>query len=102
MCYMKARSKRDSSLVGVRELRQNLSVYLARIAQGDSFRVTDRGREVALLVPLPAHASTVERLIASGRATRPTRDLLSLGPPPAVRVRMSLSEALQYVREDVV
>ena len=86
----------------MRELRQNLSVYLARIAQGASFRVTDRGREVAMLVPLPAHSSTVERLIASGRATRPTRDLLSLGPPPPVRLRRPLSEVLLEMREEDV
>ncbi len=37
--------------VGVRELRQNLSRYLDRVKQGEGLVVTERGREVARLVP---------------------------------------------------
>jgi len=84
----------------VRELRQNLSVYLAKLADGVVFQVTDRGRPVAMLVPLPQATTAVERLIASGRATRPTRDFASLPPPVAFKGKMSLSEALREVRED--
>jgi prevent-host-death family protein len=38
--------------VGVRELRQNLSKYLHRVKKGESLTVTERGREVARVVPL--------------------------------------------------
>ncbi|HEX3609811.1 MAG TPA: type II toxin-antitoxin system prevent-host-death family antitoxin [Solirubrobacterales bacterium] len=38
--------------VGVRELRQNLSKYLRRVKDGESLTVTERGREVARVVPL--------------------------------------------------
>jgi antitoxin (DNA-binding transcriptional repressor) of toxin-antitoxin stability system len=100
MCYMASTSHAATDVpVGVRELRQNLSVYLARVAAGSVFRVTDRGHVVALLVPVPAHATTAERLVASGRAVPPARDLLDLGPPIA-RPRTSLTEALRQVRED--
>jgi prevent-host-death family protein len=54
--------------VGVRELRQNLSVYLVRIAAGETLEVTDRGSPVAVLAPLPPAATVVQRLVASGRA----------------------------------
>ncbi len=37
--------------VGVRELRQNLSRYLDRVKDGESLVVTERGKEVAKLVP---------------------------------------------------
>ncbi len=37
--------------VGVRELRQNLSRYLARVKEGETLTVTERGHEVARLVP---------------------------------------------------
>ena len=37
--------------IGVRELRQHASRYLARVEQGETIEVTDRGRLVALLVP---------------------------------------------------
>jgi prevent-host-death family protein len=38
--------------IGVRELRQHASRYLARVVGGETFEVTDRGRPVALLVPV--------------------------------------------------
>jgi prevent-host-death family protein len=102
MCYnvyMSERPVASEVSVGVRELRQNLSVYLAQVAAGTVFRVTDRGRDVALLTPLPAHATTAQRLVASGRAVGPTGDVLALGRP-TVRLRTSLSDALREVRED--
>jgi prevent-host-death family protein len=40
-----------SKAVGVRELRQNLSKYLARVKEGETLAVTERGHEVARLVP---------------------------------------------------
>jgi prevent-host-death family protein len=77
MCYMN-----ETKRVGVRELRQNLSVYLRQILDGHTFEVTDRGRPVALLVPLPTASTPLQRLIASGRASAPKGDLLDLGLPP--------------------
>lgn len=103
MCYMASKSKthKAEEPVGVRELRQNLSVYLARLKTGTVFRVTDRGRAVAMLIPIPQQSTAVERLIASGRATRPKHDLLSIRPLKG-RTGSRLSEALQHVREDIV
>jgi antitoxin (DNA-binding transcriptional repressor) of toxin-antitoxin stability system len=98
MCYMSVRRQNEVP-VGVRELRQNLSVYLARLAAGTVFRVTDRGRAVALLVPLPPHATTVERLVTAGRAVGATRNLGSLGRP-TVRLKTSVSQALREIRDD--
>lgn len=98
MCYM-ARIKQAEEPVGVRELRQNLSVYLARLSTGTVFRVTDRGRAVALLIPIPQHSSAVERLIASGRATAPKHDLLSVRRPQG-RPTSKVSRALLTDRED--
>jgi len=42
---------RMTPIVGVRELRQNLSKYLARVKDGETLTVTERGHEVARLVP---------------------------------------------------
>ncbi len=39
--------------VGIRELRQRASEYLRRVAAGETIEVTDRGRPVALLTPIP-------------------------------------------------
>jgi len=67
--------------VGVRELRQNLSRYLRRVASGERLVVTERGKAVAVLAPLSESSSTPQRLVASGRARPPQGDLLDLAPP---------------------
>ena len=51
--------------IGVRELRQHASRYLARVATGETIEVTDRGRPVALLVPTPE--DPWRELVASGQ-----------------------------------
>jgi prevent-host-death family protein len=50
--------------VGVRELRQRASELLRRVAAGESIEVTDRGRPVAVLAPMPD--DPLERLRAAG------------------------------------
>jgi prevent-host-death family protein len=70
--------------VGVRELRQNLSRYLADVKQGESFVVTERGREVARLTPSGPPDSPLARLVANRGATMPRADLLSLARSPHV------------------
>lgn len=39
--------------VGVRELRQRASELLRQVQRGETIEITDRGRPVALLGPLP-------------------------------------------------
>jgi prevent-host-death family protein len=61
--------------VGVRELRQNLSRHLRRVKAGESLVVTERGREVALLVPAGEAAGEHARLAARFGATVPAQRL---------------------------
>jgi prevent-host-death family protein len=96
MCYMRYRSGE----VGVRELRQNLSVYLRRVKAGESVEVKERGQRVAVLAPVGARASVLSRLIAAGRATAPTKDLLALGPPLGRRLSRRASQALARLRDE--
>ena len=56
--------------IGVRELRQHASRYLALVARGERVEVTDRGRPVALLVPL--RGDRWEDLLASGGVLPPS------------------------------
>jgi prevent-host-death family protein len=85
--------------VGVRELRQNLSVYLRRVASGEKLRVTERGRTVAALVPLRDEDSVVDRLVRQGRLIEATGDLLELGAPQG-RVSTRASDALDELRRE--
>ena len=108
MCYMtRYGRKKPTHTVGVRELQQNLSIYLERVKKGEALTVTDRGEAVAILRPMPRLNDTIERLIAEGRATRPTRDIRDViehlrkvrrpwqGDKP-------LEEVLDEIREDIV
>jgi prevent-host-death family protein len=60
--------------IGVRELRQNASRYLARVANGEAIEVTDRGRPVARLVPVPSGENALAELLRSGRLKAPESD----------------------------
>ena len=93
MCYM----ERDR--VGVRELRQNLSVYLARVIDGETLEVTDRGHVVALLSPLPAGESVLARLVREGRAVPASGSLLDVRRT-RLRDRGWASRQLQRARSD--
>lgn len=86
--------------IGVRELRQQASRWLERVAGGESFQVTDRGRPVALLVPVPAEEG-IEALVAAGRAKPGHGRLADLGPPLPPRPGAPLpSEVLERLRAD--
>jgi prevent-host-death family protein len=88
--------------VGVRELRQNLSVYLRRIAQGETLRVTEHGHPVALLTPIPNSGDPVlDDLEAQGLLERPRSRRRPLPPPvPLLPGEPTLSEVLQEMRDE--
>jgi prevent-host-death family protein len=99
MCYMSDRGGQPAR-VGVRELRQNLSVYLRRVEAGETLDVTEHGRPVARLGPRPVDPmSAIDRLIAEGRITPATVDHRTVGMPPANPGR-PLSEILQEMRDE--
>jgi prevent-host-death family protein len=83
--------------VGVAELRQNLSRYLRRVERGERLVVTDRNRPVAELGPPSTPGTELDRLIAEGRVSRPTRR----GLPEALQLdgdAYALSRALDEIR----
>lgn len=59
----------------MRELRQNLSVYLEQVKRGASLQVTEHGHVVALLQPAPEAVARLDRLKAQGLVRPPTRRL---------------------------
>jgi len=95
MCYMAERQR-----VGVREIRQNLSVYLDRVKAGEALEITERGTPVAVLSPLPGRSTILQRLIAEGRATPAKRSWDSIPPPLNIKLDRPLSEVLEELRED--
>lgn len=89
--------------IGVRELRQQASRYLREVEQGETFEVTNGGRPVALLAPLPA-VGPLEQMRRSGRIKPAEGDLgeflrerAPLEPKPGVPLP---SEVLAQMRAD--
>jgi prevent-host-death family protein len=83
------------SQIGIRALKQNASAVVAEAAAGATVTITDRGRPVAQLTPLPT--SHLAGLIASGLA-RPARTRLRDLPRP--KPGPSLSATLEAMRAD--
>jgi prevent-host-death family protein len=95
MCYMLHMQR-----VGIRELRQQASELLRRVAGGETIEITDRGRPVALLSPMP-EGGPLDRLRAAGEVEEATADMADLAEPlppkPGVEVP---SAVLARLRDD--
>ena len=87
--------------IGIRELRQHASRYVALAKQGQRVPVTDRGKLVAYLVPAASSGSILDQLAAAG-AVRPAigdiRELLTEQPRPDGQ--RPLTEALAELRDE--
>ena len=66
--------------VGIRELRQRASELLRLVERGETVEITDRGRPVARLSPIP-DGTPLERLRTSGEIEPATGTLDELPEP---------------------
>lgn len=85
--------------VGVRELRQRASELLRRVEGGETIEITDRGRPVAQLAPLP-EGSPLEVLKSAGEVDSATAEFDDLPEPMASRAPMLPSAMLERLRSD--
>jgi prevent-host-death family protein len=90
MCYME--------VIGVRELRQNASRYLARVRAGEVVGVTQRGRLVARLVPVTTDSWA--DLIAAGEVIPAQTSHDDILDSPPRDESFSGSEELQRLRRN--
>lgn len=86
--------------IGVRELRQHASRYLAKVKAGETIEVTERGELIALLTPPSAESTARERLIAEGRLIPATRPFRLPTPRPARPGDPTAEEMLDELREE--
>jgi prevent-host-death family protein len=86
-------------VIGIRELRQNASVWVAKAKSGATIQITDRGRPVARLVPLSPAEQVRDKLIAEGQLIPATAPRIPLSTADLVDDR-SLSSILQQQRGD--
>lgn len=86
--------------MGVRELRQRASELLRQVLLGETIEITDRGRPVALLGPLP-QGSPLERLREAGQVQSAEGDLDDLPEPLSLeRGQEAPSQVLERLRRD--
>ena len=71
--------KNMMSQVGIRALKQNASAVVAEVVAGETVMMTDRGRPVAQLSPIPS--SPLRRSIAAGAARSALRSVAELPAP---------------------
>jgi prevent-host-death family protein len=74
--------------VGLKMLKENLAAYVTRAREGERVIITDRGEEVAELVPVSPERRAMLRLVAEGqvkwngqRPRFPRRGVPNLGRP---------------------
>jgi prevent-host-death family protein len=73
----------DMERIGVRQLNQETSRVLARVKSGETIEVTDRGKPVARLVPIPGEVDWLQRAVAEGWAI-PATDHTPFPMPPVL------------------
>jgi len=84
--------------VGIRELRQRASELLRQVEQGETIEITDRGRPVALLSPLP-EGTPLERMRLAGEVEAATASLDDLPDPLPSRAPEPPSRVLARLRD---
>ena len=85
------------STIGIRALKQNASAVVAKAAAGETVTITDRGRPVAQITPLPTNA--YQAMIDGGLISAATMDFRDL-PDPRPYDGPSATEILIQMRED--
>ena|SRR5579884_2192358 len=75
--------ERPADSIGIRELRQHASRYVAMAKAGKKVPVTERGKLVAYLVPAEEPKSTTfQRMLAAGHVRLGNGQALLEGLPP--------------------
>ena len=73
--------------IGVREIRQDASIILARVEEGEEFIITNRGVPVARLLPIDVDDNAlIEEMIANGDILEADGNLWDL-PLPTYKVK---------------
>jgi len=91
----------SDTVVGIREIRRNLSVYVARVKRGERFIVTERGKPVARLQPYVAADDPLAKIRARGLIIQEANGLpLEDVVPLDIEWDGSLSDIVSEMRED--
>lgn len=85
--------------IGIREIRQDASIILARVEEGEEFIITNRGVPVGRLIPIDADDDQlIEEMIDSGEIVESDGELWNLPAPTYVVKGKSASAQLMDER----
>jgi prevent-host-death family protein len=84
--------------IGIRALKQNASAVVARAAAGEALVITDNGRPVAQIMPLPT--DRLDALDQAGLLRTATATASEIGPPTPRDGGRTLGDALREMRDE--
>lgn len=84
--------------IGIRALKQNASAVVARAAAGEALVITDNGRPVAQIMPLPT--DRLDALDQAGLLRRATATAAEIGPPVDRGRARTLGDVLREMRDE--
>lgn len=86
---------------GIKEIKNNLSRYLAMVKSGEEILITERGKPIARIVKENEKTNSIRRilnpLIEKGLITMPIRPMAKDAPP---RIRAAGKSTADMVSED--
>lgn len=86
---------------GIKEIKNNLSRYLARVKSGEEILITERGRPIARIVKENEKYNSIRNrlnpLIEKGLITMPSRPISKNDPP---RINAGGKSTAEMVAED--
>ena len=93
-----AKNPYPQNQIGIREIRQDASIILARVEEGEEFIVTNRGVPVARLLPIEVDENTlIDEMIANGDIIEAEGNLWDL-PLPTFKLK-GKSATAQLIEE---
>ena len=83
----RAKNSHPQNQIGIREIRQDASIILARVEEGEEFIITNRGVPVARLLPVEVDENAlIEEMIANGDIIEAEGNLWYL-PLPTLKLK---------------
>ena len=83
----RAKNSHPQNQIGIREIRQDASIILASVEEGEEFIITNRGVPVARLLPVEVDENAlIEEMIANGDIIEAEGNLWDL-PLPTLKLK---------------
>ena len=90
----------EQTKVGIRELKENLSKYMAKVKSGQSIEITDHGKPVGRIIPEgQSLEERVEALVQAGVIAWDGRKLKRIKPPAVNKSNKLVSDIVIEMRE---